>query len=385
MAAKPDYRLPMLPPVSLRFARDGSDHSYASAFDRDGVAWCARGCDALALVYRQAGLGPDDVVVVPAFHCPSIADATRRAGLRVAFHRIAPDLTPIDSDIVYQLQGGARALLLIHYFGFTQDVTRYRALCDEFGALLIEDCAHTVFGLSGGLLPGETGHFAIASDRKLFPLPDGGAALANSGPMDAQSLRPVTWSNELRCALRAIQHAADYGTLGVASRPLAIALDWMDRLRGSGKKNRQSSPDAGSLPDSPVEARRPLQRGSRVARRLRRATSVSRLAQVRRHNYRHLVGRLHGLPNCMPLFPDLLPGTVPYVVPVLVRNAQQHFGALKAHGVPMFRWEGIGDLGCEVTKSYSTDLIQLPCHQELSTADIDWIADEIEAAITGTQ
>lgn len=49
----------------------------------------------------------------------------------------------------------------------------------------------------------------------------------------------------------------------------------------------------------------------------------------------------------------------------------------------MYRWEGIGNLGCEVTRTYSTDLIQLPCHQELSPENIDWMANELVNITSG--
>lgn len=383
MAAKLGHRFPMLPPVSLRFAQRGRSHPYVSAFSRDDVAWCSRGCDALSLVYSQAALRPDDLVVMPALHCPSIADATRQAGLQVAFHRINPDLSPVDADIIPHLENGARALLLIHYFGFMQDAKHYRALCDHFGALLIEDCAHTIFGVPGNPLPGETGHFAIASQRKLFPVPDGGAAIANPGPMNGQVLSRPGWVSEVRAAMRTVQYAADYGTLGASSRPLSSMLDLLDRLRGAAKRAADQVPAPHSAPGAPAEVRHSLLRESRVALRLRQATSITRLAGTRRNNYQRMVDSLGKSRDCTPLIPDLLPGTVPYVVPVVVRNAEKHFSTFKQRGIPMYRWEGIGNLGCEVTRTYSTDLIQLPCHQELSPENIDWMANELVNITSG--
>lgn len=375
----------MLPTLSMDFAGDSGDTPYASAFDREGVVWCSRGCDALALVYHHASLISTDTVLLPTFHCLSIADTTRKAGLQVRFYRVNSDLTPNDGDIANCLRDGARALLLIHYFGFMQNVKYYRELCDDYGALLIEDCAHTLFGQPGRLLPGESGHYAIASQRKLLPVPDGGAAMANPGLMTSDVLRHGTFPNELRSAYRALQQAADSRTLGRVSRPLSSVLRWVDRRRNTqiGTHDLPITVSDGWIGSSDTDLS--LYRESAVARRLRRATNIARLARIRRRNFEHLVTRLQHFPGCRPLFPTLPSDTVPYVVPTLIPPSNRIYEALRSRSVPVYRWEGLEHLGCTVTATYNRTLLQLPCHQELTTKDIDWIADQLRDVLVQAQ
>ena len=161
------------------------------------------------------------------------------------------------------------------------------------------------------------------------------------------------------------------------SRPASGILGLVDRLRHRSAETptiRTNSPP--SINEGPA-ANQALSRSSRVARLLTRMTNVTRLARVRRQNYSALVAGLQSFKGCYPLFPELPAGTIPYVLPLILRDPAHAFPALKAHRVPMFRWEGIDGLGCNVTDAYVTQLIQLPCHQELRPDDIDWILDQL--------
>ena len=54
-------------------------------------------------------------------------------------------------------------------------------MCDEKGLYLLEDCAHSYFGETGGRPVGAWEDFAIASPRKFFPISDGGFLILPSG------------------------------------------------------------------------------------------------------------------------------------------------------------------------------------------------------------
>lgn len=373
----PPPRLPMLPSISPAFAGRQSNDAFTSAFWQDGAVWCARGCDALVLVLRAAGMTGADRILVPAFHCPSVPAAVRGAGMQPDFYRINANLTPVMEDVGRQLQDGARALLLIHYFGFRQDAEPYRRLCDQHGALLIEDCAHTFFGRSGDPLPGALGHYAIASTRKLFPLPDGGAAISASGDLDQHLLSPVSWADEGRCVLSTIQRAADADRLGFLSRPTSGTLSYIDRLRRTSAARSRLTTDSAPGRPGGTPGGTTLRKMSRVARHLMRLTDIERLTRVRRLNYTALLRGSRSFRGCTPLFPELPPDTVPYVFPLILREPARMFPALKNRRVPIFRWEHIDGLGCPVTDAYEAQLIQLPCHQELAPEDIEWILEEL--------
>lgn len=376
--AYPKPRAPMLPTLSLEFMSGASSSPYSSAFSAGKTTWCARGCDALALILTQACPDTSRNILVPALHCPSITETLKRFGYSATFYPINEDLTPVEHAIRLGLLGGAQAVLLIHYFGFIQDAVRCRDLCDSHGAVLIEDCAHAYFGIAGEARPGDIGHFAIASPRKFFPLPDGGAAISNHGLLDNSALTPVGWAEEGRTILRAAQQAADFGRLGMLSAPLSTILHALDRLRATTPTQTQTP-----SPERPSQENRDrvVKGASRTSRRLLAMTNVDRLAVLRRRNYIALLEGLRDLRGGYALFPELPREVVPYVFPLVLSDPDRMFPDLKRRRVPLFRWEGIAGLGCTVSDSYTSTLIQLPCHQELRPDDVSWIIDQLHAAL----
>ena len=111
---------------------------------------------------------------------------------------------------------------------------------------------------------------------------------------------------------------------------------------------------------------------------------VARIVARRRENYRRLDAALRDLADARPLFAGLPDGVVPYVFPLLVERPDRVFRRLKTDGVPLFRWERLWNDDAARTDPlsarYATEIFQLPCHQELTDADLDWIIARVQAA-----
>ena len=75
----------------------------------------------------------------------------------------------------------------------------------------------------------------------------------------------------------------------------------------------------------------------------------------------------------MPLKPTLPGSVIPYMVPFLLTEPKRTFPALKYAGVPMYRWEDVGESDCPIAKEYRETLIQLPCHETLTAEELDFI------------
>ena len=378
----PEPCIPMLPTMSLCMRQGPVDCDYASRFLQDDGLFMPSGRAALALALSLSGVGPGDSVLLPAYHCGSMVAPVRWCGAEPRFFSLRPDLSPDSEDLLRRLDTNVKAIVAVHYFGFLTDLSTLRDLCDERGILLLEDCAHALFGPAGQRLPGSTGDYALASTRKFFPGADGGMLVANDAMRPLPALPGTALAAELRSGLGCIQRAADADKLGKLSRPISSGLARVDRFRGRHALRR-------AAPASEVQARdvrvgaddwfdpAELQhRGRGVSRWLMERSNTARLTAHRRANYIALGQALAGLPGGRPLFAQLPEAVVPYVFPLLLDDPQIRFPQLKHAAVPMYRWEDLSESDCEVSAQYQYRLVQLPCHQELDAAELDWLIDQ---------
>jgi dTDP-4-amino-4,6-dideoxygalactose transaminase len=132
------------------------------------------GTAALHLSCLAAGIGPGDEVIVPAFTFVASAAAPRYAGAEpVLCDVVSPTRFNLDPDDVARRIGArTRAVVAVHFCGYPADVHALRALCDEHGLVLIEDCAQAIgarvdeHGRQVGTV-GELGAFSFFSKKQL--------------------------------------------------------------------------------------------------------------------------------------------------------------------------------------------------------------------------
>jgi dTDP-4-amino-4,6-dideoxygalactose transaminase len=110
-----------------------------------------------------------------------IFDPVKAQAADFGFYRINSQLAPDWSELEAQIESGEfDVVLVVHYFGFCSvDLARVSELCEDNGAVLVEDCAHAYqLGAPGETL-GSIGHFALYSLHKYFALEAGGLLRCN--------------------------------------------------------------------------------------------------------------------------------------------------------------------------------------------------------------
>ena len=348
----------------------------------------ARGRYALFEAYRSVGVGKSGALLAPSYHCRTMIDPALRLQAKVEFYPLKPDLSPDIEAIRERVQSprqSIKALLATHYFGFPQELAALAGLCEQYDIALIEDCSHALFtpgedaALSTQKAVGETGRFVIASPYKFYPCEDGGLLWRNDG--SAFSVQP--------------QHAASplaeiRGALGAISRSRANALE-LDRssigseieaMAARGKclgRDIRNSDEHISIFYRPAEEQ---QRSLAVSRWICRHTSLTRLTGARRENYRFWLEAVAGIPACRALFPILEPDCVPYMFPLLIESPRRHFHLLKLLALPVWRWDQMAISDCDVAATYRLNLLHLPCHQELTLTQMDWMAQVVRQVLT---
>jgi dTDP-4-amino-4,6-dideoxygalactose transaminase len=373
----PIPRVPVLPVLSGASFTGGRDPGIASCLEGGEYVAVESGTEAILMALVHASIGSGDEVLVPAFHCRSMIEPVLAVGARPVHYRINPDTSVSEEDIAAHLGSRTRAILVAHYFGFPQPaIARLRRSCDDRNVRLIEDCAHAFFGVIDGVPLGVTGDYAIASVRKFFPVSDGGCLISSRHSLAALGAVPPGVVAEIKAAADIFEEASRYGR----PRPLnllSIPLFGVKRLLRSTRRERHA-------PDAPAsEAFQYLDRSvrprrmSRASQFIMRRASRARIVGRRRDNYSKLVAGLRGLNGARPLLPELRDGVVPYMFPLLIDDADNIFPRLKRRGVPIFRWEDTPAGICPVTDRFRSDLLQIPCHQELRASEINWLVDTI--------
>ncbi len=132
------------------------------------------GTAALHLACLAAGIGAGDEVIVPAFTFVASASAARYVGAEPVLCDVrSPHDFNIDpADVARRITPRTRAVVAVHFCGYPADVAALRALCDEHGLVLIEDCAQAIGahvddgGRQVGTV-GELGAFSFFSKKQL--------------------------------------------------------------------------------------------------------------------------------------------------------------------------------------------------------------------------
>ncbi len=309
-----------------------------------------------------------DEILVPAYNCGSEVEALTRAGFACRFYEGNHDLEPDENELDALLGPRVRALYVIHYLGFAQNMPKWRRWCDERGLALIEDAAQAWLSFLEGRPLGSFGDLAIVSLYKTFGLPDG-AALVAKGGCPAPRRRP-----EVGLGLLAQRHAA---WLCSKSSQIAAAIS---RLRpdepflpGDAYEEflRAVAPEAFALGD----VDKPL---STAARLLLPRVVRTEAAARRRANYEALLEELR---DRVPRpFARLPAGTSPYAFPIESPDRATLLDRLAKHGIrALDLWPVSHPLvqrgQFARADSLRARVIALPVHQELVPGEVDRIVE----------
>jgi dTDP-4-amino-4,6-dideoxygalactose transaminase len=110
-----------------------------------------------------------------------VHDPVTANGAEFDFYKIKSDLSVDMEDLERQLVKGFDIVLVIHYFGFCRnDLDALARLCRDASVVLVEDCAHAFYVDSPDSRIGDVGEFAFYSLHKYLALETGGLLKVNS-------------------------------------------------------------------------------------------------------------------------------------------------------------------------------------------------------------
>jgi perosamine synthetase len=336
--------------------------------DDQNTIFVSTGRSAVYHAIRQLGLSENDKVLVPAYHCGVEIEAIIKAGVKICYYCVTGQMEVDKRDLERKVDKDTKALFVIHYWGFPQDIDWLSNFCNIHQVHLIEDCAHALYSKYNGLFLGTIGNMGIYSFPKTLALPNGGALRINGTGGSVQLNHPSGELSTLKYLGRLILE--DMGNNPF--KPLGWTASNILGVYKSIKKDATSNDLMGPL-DSLNQYSRKI---SSISKQLLKQSDPKMIIQKRRENYLFLHGRLKGESNIDISFKSMNEGVCPLFFPIAVQKRNELQQYLLQNNIETFvfgrrlhpslpRQEFIESL------NLSDHLVGLPVHQELDLQDME--------------
>lgn len=368
---------PRLCAQSLPFAENGGETHY--------LFWAR---NAIYHGLRALKIASGENVLVPSFHCTSVVEPILKYGAAVKFYDIERTLQPNLAHVEAQIDAKTRAILVIHYFGFPQDIRVFKDLTRRHNLFLIEDCAHVLRGCTEDGAPlGRSGDISIFSWRKFLPLYDGGQLVINNPKLNvAIPWDKGDWFFSLKVAKNVLDKLiddSDFRLVQKVGRISRLPSIWARRLASTnGHSSRVFSVNSYDLEFDLSSANLGM---SNLSKHILRNTSLDEVVKIRRRNYVLLLEFIKSLRGIAPLYGSLPEGVCPWVLPIVARQKNFHV-VLRREGIPAFTWSGVIHstlpLNQFADSSFLYDnLVFLPIHQGLRKRDLEVMAEVLRRSL----
>ena len=121
----------------------------------------------LRVILQHLKLSKDEKVLLPSYMCPTILYPFKELGILYEFYKVNNNLQIDLGELTKRLDGKAKVVFFINYFGFKQSDEVITALLKlkESGIIIIQDVVQDFYVQNNDLI----GNYAFMSFRKFFP------------------------------------------------------------------------------------------------------------------------------------------------------------------------------------------------------------------------
>jgi hypothetical protein len=166
-----------------------------------GVTFTTYGKGAFELAVIDAGL-IGKRLLLPAYISHDFVGVFRRHAITPVFADVDPETVHLDAGLCTpELLSSVDGVVLLHTFGLPADGLTFRALTNEHGLVLIEDCARALGARRDGVLAGGFGDYAAFSLSKVAPVRRGGLLLSPQPVETALPRAKLDWDGLAHSAL----------------------------------------------------------------------------------------------------------------------------------------------------------------------------------------
>ena len=348
---------------------------------------------ALYWLLRALDVAAGDEVVVQAFNFTAVPAAVEATGARPRFVDLAPDTFELDAGrLAEAITPRTRAVLLTHLYGNPADLDGVKAVCDEHGVPLLEDCAQAVGATYRGRPLGTFGVGTLFTfgPTKNFTLFGGGAA-ATADPVMARRIAELARRHTRVSALGSLKLAAKAGVISMATSRAVFDLGVFPAIRLLSLGGRDPVHHVMAESDSPLRdvERYAVPSASMASVGLAQLQRYEDLNRARERNGWALYERLGQVDGIV--VPRARQGNIFLSFPVFHAQREALAAQLRARGVdtdlgfmcdcsahPMFSGAAAD---CPHARRAATEIVHLPVHADLRGRDLDRIVEAVKGAI----
>jgi perosamine synthetase len=321
----------------------------------------ARG--ALYQLFRSLPEEKGKIVLLPAFHCPTIVESVLRSGHQPIFYGIQRDLSINKGDLRKKLSKDTAAVLIINYCGFPAEIDFLFKLKKQYEFYVIEDCAHSFLDATNGELAGKRADVAVFSFYKLIPSYAGGGLRINTASLNYQ---PGGSAVGVARSTVALKRLLDQVIENRNGGPVKAMYRYLDAKRVAWRKKWIQESQA--IPvgiASPYAFHHDLAcaRMPWFARIILGSNDFSAIVCARRNNFIASAATVVENSYVQKVFRYLPDNVCPWAYPVLITERAKYDHLLRRLGVPVFTFgESLHPLLYETYDCAFDDAVYLSNH-----------------------
>ena len=154
------FKLISLPKNNIR-------NYFLERFPGKHLTYTYGGYYSLRVILQHLKLSKDEKVLLPSYMCPTILYPFKELGILYEFYKVNRNLQIDLVDLSKRVDGKAKVVFFINYFGFKQSDEVITALLKlkESGIIIIQDVVQDFYVQNNDLI----GNYAFMSFRKFFP------------------------------------------------------------------------------------------------------------------------------------------------------------------------------------------------------------------------
>jgi dTDP-4-amino-4,6-dideoxygalactose transaminase len=320
------------------------EREFATAVGARDAVGVGNGTDALAIALRAAKIDPGDEVITSPLSAAYTALAIMMAGARPVFADIDPLRLTLDPGAAAAaVTARTAAILPVHLYGQAADMPSIERVAARHGLAIVEDCCQAHLATCAGR---PVGSFGLAAAYSFYPTKNLGA-LGDGGALTTNDAALASHARRLRNGGQTERYR--HGEFGVNSR--------LDEIHAAVLRER--------------------------LRRLEEATRRRRALASRYREGLHVASAV-GVP------PELDPGHVYHLFPVLAANRDQLQAHLREHGVetlvhypiPLTQQAAFADqplAACPIADRVCAQVLSLPLYPALSSAAVDTVVAAVRS------